>query len=72
MLIVSENMIYYSLDKNLDGNRILEDIQRLLNKFDKKTLESSVLVVKIQQVSDYKGDSLLPKLSHTSNKNNLQ
>ena len=55
-------MIYYSLDKNLDGNRILEDIQKLLNKFDKKTLESSILVVKIQSVSEYKGDSLLPKL----------
>ena len=65
-------MIYYSLDKNLDGNRILEDIQKLLNKFDKKTLESSILVVKIQSTSDYKGDSLLPKLSHISNKTSVQ
>jgi hypothetical protein len=62
LLIVSENMICYKLDKNLSIDKIAQDIQKLLKA--QQNLESKVLVIKCENIINYTGDSLLPKLTY--------
>lgn len=57
-------MIYYNLNKNLEGNKILSDIQQLINQCQQNELSNKVLVVKIESISDYNGDSPILKLEY--------
>lgn len=57
-------MIYYNLNKNLEGNKILQDIQKLINKYQQQELLNKVLVVKIENISDYIGDSPILKIEY--------
>ena len=57
-------MIYYTLNTNIDGNKILGDIQKLVNKFPQSELINKVLVIKLETISDHNGDSPLPKLEY--------
>jgi hypothetical protein len=57
-------MIYYTLNTNIDGNKILGDIQKLVNKFPQSELVHKVLVIKLETISDHNGDSPLPKLEY--------
>lgn len=54
-------MIYYRLDKELSGQKILEDLQKLISNYNSK---DSVLVISVKKIIDYNGDSLLPKLEY--------
>jgi hypothetical protein len=54
-------MIYYKLDKELSGQKILEDLQKLISNYNSK---DSVLVISVKKIIDYNGDSLLPKLEY--------
>ena len=59
-------MIYYSLDRpdSLDANRIISDISKLLQTTSSQTLQESILVIKLQKITNYSGDSPLPKITY--------
>jgi hypothetical protein len=57
-------MICYKLDKNIDGNKILQDIQKLITKNSNVDNKEIVLVISIKQITNHSGDSLIPKLEY--------
>jgi|LakMenE18May11ns_1017448.scaffolds.fasta_scaffold9747482_2 hypothetical protein len=57
-------MICYKLDKNIDGNKILQDIQKLISKNSNIDNKEIVLVISIKQITNHSGDSLIPKLEY--------
>ena len=61
--------LYYSLAKGLSGEKLVQDISKLINSFIQNGGDSnnSILVVEIHSVSDHSGDSLLPKLPYKNN-----
>lgn len=63
METVSENYIAYSLNQNLDCNKICGDIQKMINKMvqDKGPLDNCILKITIKQTI-LGGDELIPKL----------
>lgn len=59
---VYHKMIAYSLNKNLDGEQILKDIQKLLDKLSPDSWNKNVLTISIQPIAytvvdklEYKG-----------------
>jgi hypothetical protein len=58
--------LYYSLSREISGEKLVQDISKLVNKFIQNGGDgnNSILVVEIHRVSDHSGDSLLPKLTH--------
>lgn len=60
-------MLYYKLDKNINGQKLLEDINKLLEKNLSIPGENKILVVSIKTIEEYSGDSLLPKLTYEKN-----
>jgi hypothetical protein len=63
VVVVSELMIYFSLDKNIECEKICQSIQTLINKHYQNTnLSNHVIVIQIKEcVGD---NSLMPKLEH--------
>lgn len=63
METVSENYIAYSLNQNLDCNKICGDIQNMINKMvqNNKPLDNCILKITIKQTI-LGGDELIPKL----------
>lgn len=57
-------MIYYKLDKNIDGNKILQDIQKLISKNSNTDNGEIILVISIKKITNHSGDSLIPKLEY--------
>jgi hypothetical protein len=57
-------MLYYKLDKNLPGEKILQDIQKLVTKNSNGNNEEIILVISIKKITNYSGDSLVPKLEY--------
>lgn len=57
-------MLAYTLDHNLDGHKILSDIQKLVSKESPETIKQKVLVISLNPISNYTGDSLLPKITY--------
>jgi hypothetical protein len=57
-------MIYYSLTKDIQGDRLVKDIVNLLAKFPQDDLKNMILTISLQKISDYAGDSPLPKISY--------
>jgi hypothetical protein len=60
-------MIYYNLNKNIPGDKILQDIQKLLTKFPQDEIKNMTLTISLQKIVDYAGDSPLPKINYESN-----
>lgn len=59
-------MISYNLGKQLDANRIIQDITKLIGHQNPEVLKRCVLVIKLQEIADYEGDSPLPKIEYKS------
>jgi hypothetical protein len=57
-------MLSYTLSKPIDGNRLLQDIQNLIQK-ESESGDSMVLIVKVQKVS-YESTSHILKLEYKS------
>jgi hypothetical protein len=57
-------MIAYSLNKKIDGQQLLNDIQKLIDQKVSKDQES-VLVIDIKNIS-YTTNELIPKITHES------
>lgn len=57
-------MIYYNLNKDIPGDQILQEIQKLLTKFPQDEIKNMTLVISLQKNVDYAGDSPLPKISY--------
>lgn len=55
-------MIYYKLDKEIQVDKLVKDIQKLLS--NQTDLHNTVLVLSLQKIVDYAGDSLLPKIEY--------
>lgn len=58
--------LYYSLAKNISGEKLVQDISNMVTKFMQSggDNKNSVLVVEIHTISDHTGDSLMPKLEY--------
>lgn len=59
-------MISYNLGKQLDANRIIKDINNLIGSQNPEVIKRCVLVIKLQEIVDYEGDSPLPKIEYKS------
>jgi hypothetical protein len=57
-------MIYYTLNKNISSEKIINDINNLVSKFSKEDIENMVLVINIQKITNHNYDSLLPKITY--------
>jgi hypothetical protein len=57
-------MLYYTLGGNIDGNKMLQEIQKLLNKYSQEELVSKVLVIKLENITESNANSLIPKLEY--------
>lgn len=55
-------MISYSLNKNISGEKILQDIQRLVSKYQEPK-DSLVLTIRVEKISR-DDNSLIPKLEY--------
>ena len=49
-------MIYYRLNK--------EDLQKLIHKINNENNEDLVLVISVQKIINYNGDSPIPKIEY--------
>jgi hypothetical protein len=57
-------MISYAINKKIDGQQLLNDIQKLIDQKVSKDQES-VLVIDIKNIS-YTTNELIPKITHES------
>jgi hypothetical protein len=63
LVIVSEIMIYFNLDKNIECEKICRSIQDLIDKHYKNmNLSNHVIVIQIKETIP--DNSLIPKLEH--------
>lgn len=57
-------MLCYSLENNISGEKLLQDINRLIEKFRKNSPDQKpILYIDIKSVT-YDDTSLIPKLEH--------
>lgn len=56
-----KSSVYYKLDKNLDGNRIIQDIKNLLS--GRENLSNSILEIRIKTI-EYTDTSMIPKIEY--------
>jgi hypothetical protein len=57
-------MLYYRLNKNLEAEKLIRDIQKLIQQQDSADNRNKVLIVSISNIIDHTGDSPLPKLEY--------
>lgn len=62
-------MISYSLNKQVSMEKIVNDISRMVSK--ESDLNNKILVITIQEVSDYAGDNPLPKIEYKEQEDSL-
>lgn len=43
-------MLYYTLNKNLDGNKIIQDIIKIVGKIPKDEIQNTVLSISLQKI----------------------
>lgn len=55
-------MIAYKLNQNIDGNRLINDIQKLIQSTIEQNKEY-LLVIRIQEIN-YNDDASIPKLTN--------
>ena len=61
---VSQKSLYYTLDKNLNGESILQDIQRLIQKNNNGS-QAYVLTISLQPITTVTNE-LIPKLEYNN------
>jgi hypothetical protein len=56
--------LYYSLAREISGEKLVQDIANMVTKFLKSggDKNNSILTIQIHTISDHTGDSLMPKL----------
>ena len=64
METVSQKSLYYTLDKNLNGESILQDIQRLIQKNNNGS-QAYVLTISLQPITTVTNE-LIPKLEYNN------
>lgn len=57
-------MLYYRLNKNIDGNKLLQDIQKLLSKHPQDTIDSKILVIKLENVNECSEHNHIPRIEY--------
>lgn len=72
MVVVSEFIlnISYSLNKDITLEKIGEGIEKLCRKISQDELKGMVLVISLQKIVDYAGDSLVPKIEYDESVSN--
>jgi hypothetical protein len=58
-------MLYYVLNKNIEGEKILKDIERMVYNFsiNNKTEQIPILCISLKSIS-YDDHTMIPKLEH--------
>lgn len=57
-------MLYYRLNKNLEAEKLIRDIQKLIQQQVSGDNRDKVLVVSISKIIDHTGDNPIPKLEY--------
>lgn len=57
-------MIYYTLNKTIPIEKLAQDLQKLVSQIPPEQLPDKVLVIRIDNISNYAGDSPLPKITY--------
>lgn len=55
----------YSLNHEVAVEKVVSDIRKLCGKISQDELKDSVLVISLQKILDYTGDSPIPKITYT-------
>lgn len=56
-------MLYYSLNKPIQIDQLVRDIQNLMNK-NQYNFTNKVLYITIREITNHTGDNPIPKLTH--------
>ena len=57
-------MIYYNLNKDISLEKIGKDLHKLFSQIPKDELQHLTLVISLQKILDYAGDSPLSKINY--------
>lgn len=57
-------MIYYNLNQNLTIQNIAKDLNKVFKQIPQDELKQSILKISLVKITDYAGDSLLPKIEY--------
>lgn len=57
-------MLYYRLNKNLEAEKLIRDIQKLIQQQSSGDNSNKVLVVSISEIIDHSGDNPILKLEY--------
>lgn len=57
-------MLYYNLSQEVRGENVISDIKKLISNGNYHNLSDYCLVISLQKITDYAGDSLLPKITY--------
>lgn len=64
MVVVSEfTMLAYKLNQNINGEKLLQSIQKLVHKTATDPNKEYLLIIKLQEIC-YNDDASIPKLEH--------
>lgn len=54
----------YSLSQNVSIEKVIKDISKLCGKISQDELKTMSLVISLQKIVDYAGDSPIPKITY--------
>lgn len=58
-------MLYYNLNKEISTEKLIQDIRNIINTGTNNDLSNYCLVVSLQKINDYAGDSPVPKITYS-------
>lgn len=57
-------MLYYVLNKNLDGSKIIQDLNKLIHTIPNDQQQDTVVVISLQKITNCTQDSFLHKIEY--------
>jgi hypothetical protein len=55
--------ISYTLNKNIEVDKLVKDVTKLIASVPQNDVNNHVLVISVHKICDYESDSLIPKIS---------
>lgn len=59
-------MLCYNLNKPLQIEKLVQDIQKLMNKHQ-SNFTNKILVINIKEITNHTGDNPIPKITYENN-----
>ena len=57
-------MLFYTLNKNIDGNKVVKDIINMIEQLPQDDVTNTVLTISLQKIQNCTNDSWLPKIEY--------